>query len=203
MLAEDSRQPQPAYDPGAPAVGAAPDFGPVPDRRLGPLSWLARRGKLNYFLPQVPKDARILDIGCADNWFKRSAAERGWHNVVGIDLFPPADIVGDIWTWRDLGMEPNSFDAIIAFEVIEHGDFAVPFHELLKPDGLLMLTTPVPRLDPLLKVLEALRLLQRRSSPHTHLTDLRRVPNFTVVERRVKAFVSQWAVLRPSAVGSQ
>jgi 2-polyprenyl-3-methyl-5-hydroxy-6-metoxy-1,4-benzoquinol methylase len=54
----------------------------------GPLSWLARRGKLNYFLPKVPRDARILDVGCADNWLKRASAQRGWTGVVGIDFAP-------------------------------------------------------------------------------------------------------------------
>jgi 2-polyprenyl-3-methyl-5-hydroxy-6-metoxy-1,4-benzoquinol methylase len=176
---------------------------PVPEaddggtRRLGPLSDVARRGKIKYFLGHFPKDARILDVGCADNWFKHAAAERGYTDVRGLDLFPPADIIGDVWTWKDLGLEAHSFDAIIAFEVIEHGDFSKPFHDLLKPDGLLCATTPVPRFDPVCKVMEAMRLLQQRSSPHSHLTDLRHLPYFEVVERRIKAVVSQWAILRP------
>jgi hypothetical protein len=47
--------------------------------------------------------------------------------------------------------------------------------------------------------MEALHLLQRRTSPHSHLTDLRHLAHFEVVERRLKAAVSQWAVLRPRA----
>lgn len=166
-------------------------------RRLGPLSWVARNGKLDYFLPMLPKSARILDLGCADNWFRGAAADRGWHNVVGIDLVPPADIVGDVNRWAELGLEAHSFDAIIAFEVVEHGDFAQPMHDLLKPDGLLMATTPVPRWDPVCKLFEAFHLLQKRTSPHSHLIDLRDFPQFTIVERRIKAVISQWAVLSP------
>lgn len=188
--------------PSAPEVLQAPEVllhaPDAPARRLGPLSGVARRGKVKHFLPMLPKSARILDIGCADNWFSRAAAAEGWHGVVGVDLCPGADIVGDIFKWRDLGLEPHSFDAIVAFEVVEHGDFSQPFHDLLKPDGLLMLTTPVPRLDPLLRVMESLRLLQQRTSPHTHLVDLRQFPRFAVVERRIKAAMSQWAVLRPA-----
>jgi SAM-dependent methyltransferase len=168
------------------------------DRRLGPLSDVARRGKVKYFLDHLPTDARILDVGCADNWFKAAARARGYHNVTGLDLYPPADIVGDVWTWRSLGLEGHSYDAIIAFEVIEHGDFAQPFHELLKPDGLLCATTPVPRYDPVCKALERLRLLQQRSSPHSHLIDLRAMPHFEIVERRIRAVISQWAILRPA-----
>jgi cyclopropane fatty-acyl-phospholipid synthase-like methyltransferase len=169
-----------------------------PGRRLGPLSGVARRAKLDFFLPMLPHDARILDLGCADNWFKRSAAERGWTNVVGLDLEPPADIVGDVRDWRSLGLEPHSFDAIVAFEVVEHGDFSEQLYDLLKLDGLLFLTTPVPRMDPVCRLLEALRLLQQRSSPHSHLIDLRQFPRFEIQERRIKAGVSQWGVLRPA-----
>jgi 2-polyprenyl-3-methyl-5-hydroxy-6-metoxy-1,4-benzoquinol methylase len=168
-----------------------------PARRLGPLSGVARRGKVKFFLQRLPKDARILDVGCADNWFKRAAAKQGWRNVVGLDLVGSADIVGNVLEWRSLGLDPHSFDAIVAFEVVEHGDFSLPFHELLKPEGRLMLTTPVPRFDPLCRFLEALRLLQQRTSPHTHLVDLRRFPRFEVVERRIKVGISQWAILRP------
>ncbi|MEY2570244.1 MAG: hypothetical protein QOE63_594, partial [Acidimicrobiaceae bacterium] len=119
--------------------------------KLGPLSWYARRRKLDYFLPHVAQDAVIFDIGCSDSWFKREAGVRGWGNVVGIDLRPPADIVGDVFRWRELGLEPHSADAIVAFEIIEHGDFAGVFRDLLKPDGLLFATTPVPRMDPICK----------------------------------------------------
>ena len=168
--------------------------------RKGPLSDLARQGKLKYFLRRVDKQAVILDIGCSNNWFKDAAGARGWSNVVGLDLYPPADIVGDVLEWRSLGLEPHSFDAIVAFEVIEHGDFSRVMWDLLKPDGLLFATTPIPRMDPACRVLERMGLLQRRTSPHTHLTDLRRLPYFSVLERRIRAGVSQWAVLRPDTI---
>jgi 2-polyprenyl-3-methyl-5-hydroxy-6-metoxy-1,4-benzoquinol methylase len=180
-----------------PAAAAVPHR---PVRRLGPLSGVARRGKVKYFLAFLPKDARILDVGCADNWFKRAAAEGGWNDVIGLDLYPPADVVGDVFEWRALGLEPHSFDAIVAFEVVEHGDFSLPFSELIKPDGYLILTTPVPRFDPVCRLLEAMRLLQRRTSPHSHLIDLRKFPRFLVAERRIKVGISQWAILRPESL---
>ena len=182
---------QQTEDPAGQEIAAAPI------RRLGPLSEVARRGKLDFFLPMLPKTARILDVGCGDNWFAGAAGSRGWKNVTGLDLYPPADIVGNVFNWRDLGLAPHSFDAVVAFEFVEHGDFSDPLHDLLKPDGVLMLTTPIPRADPLLRVLEKLRVLQLRSSPHTHLVDLRHFRRFQIVERRVKAAVSQWAVLSP------
>lgn len=185
-------------DVALPRIPDHHDVAAIRPRRLGPLSGVARRAKLDYFLPKLPKDSRILDVGCGDSWFKKGASERGWTNVIGLDLEPPADIVGDVRDWRDLGLSAGSFDAIVAFEVVEHGDFSSALLALLKSDGLLILTTPVPRMDPVCRVLEAMRLLQQRSSPHTHLIDLRKFPKFDIVERRIKAGVSQWGVLRPA-----
>src|SRR4051794_11274015 len=166
--------------------------------RLGPLSWHARRAKVEFFAAALPRQGTILDIGCADNWFKTALRARGFDNVVGLDLKPPADIVGDVHQWAQLGLEPHSIDAIVAFEVLEHDDFSQTFHDLLKPDGRLIATTPLPRMDPICKVFEAFHMLQRRTSPHTHLTDLRDLPKFVVVERRVRACISQWGILRPA-----
>ncbi len=165
-------------------------------RRLGPLSGVARRGKLSYFLDRLASDARILDVGCADGWFGEAARARGFTNVLGCDLDGPADVVGDIRAWRDLGLEPHSFDAIVAFEVIEHGDFARTFWELLKPGGLLCATTPIPHMDGFCEALERVRLLQGRGSTHTHLTDLRELREFEPLTYAHKAFVSQWGLLR-------
>ncbi len=171
------------------------------------LSDLARRKKLEYFLGQVPKDAHILEIGCADGWVGEYAVRNGWTDFTGVDVLDPGRplghefVHGDINRWRDLGLAPHSFDAIIAFEVIEHGDFYAAIQALLRPGGLLLVTTPVPRMDWACQVLEAVGLNQRRSSPHTHLIRLRDLPaGLRPVRIQVKAGLSQWGVFRNSGV---
>lgn len=170
----------------------------APERSVGWLSAYARRRKLDFFFGELAKDAEVLDVGCADGWVREWVAARGWNRVLGIDLEPPADVVGDVNEWSALGLQPASFDAIVAFEVVEHGDFAASLRCLLKPDGLLLVTTPVPRMDWACQLMEAAGMLQRRTSEHSHLVDLRRYPGFRVVDRRVKGLVSQWAVLTPA-----
>jgi len=164
---------------------------------LAILSEYARRKKLSYFFSRIPKDARILEVGCAEGWVGKYAQDNGWDNFVGIDILPSAnaDIVGDINEWKTLGLEENSLDAIIAFEVVEHGDFYAAFHALLRPGGRAYVTTPVPHMDWMCKILESLKLNQKRSSPHTHLIYLERAPHLLLVEKNVKGFMSQWAVL--------
>ncbi len=71
----------------------------------------------------MPKDAAILDVGCADGWVGRWLQAR-WSDVTGADLEPPADVVGDINRWRELGLPAGTFDVVVAFEVVEHGDLA-------------------------------------------------------------------------------
>lgn len=174
--------------------------GPMdPDRRdHSPfVSRLARERKLRFFFDRVLPGAKILEVGCADGWVESWARQRNYE-IVGLDLRPPADVVGDVQEWRSLGLAPHSFDVILAFEVIEHGDFSDALHDLLQPNGHLMVTTPVPRMDWACRLLERVGLLQRRTSPHTHLIDLRRMHRFVLVERRVKGVVSQWGVLRPA-----
>jgi 2-polyprenyl-3-methyl-5-hydroxy-6-metoxy-1,4-benzoquinol methylase len=110
----------------------------VADERRSRRGWLSRyaRGKkLTFFFDGLSQDASILDVGCGSGWLKRRAQARGWTGVVGIDLCPPADIVGDVVKWKDLGLEPHSFDVIVAFEVLEHGDLAPALLDLLNPTG--------------------------------------------------------------------
>jgi SAM-dependent methyltransferase len=160
------------------------------------LSDIARRKKIRYFLDPIPKDARILEVGCGSRWVGEYLRANGWRHYTGLDLVPPADVVGDIREWRSLGLEESSFDVIIAFEVIEHVDLLPECRELLKPGGRLMLTSPVPEMDWAMKVLEALRLNQRRTSPHDNLVDFRTIRTFEPVELRRVAGLSQWGVLR-------
>jgi 2-polyprenyl-3-methyl-5-hydroxy-6-metoxy-1,4-benzoquinol methylase len=167
------------------------------DRSVGWLSRYARQKKLEFFFRDIPKTARVLDVGCAEGWVRQWAEERGWGNLTGIDLQAPADIVGDVNRWQELGLAPRSFDAIVAFEVVEHGDLANALRELLRPGGRLLATTPVPHMDWACKALESVGVLQRRTGEHTHLVDLREYPGFEVVDHRVKGFMSQWGVLVP------
>lgn len=152
-------------------------------------------------MPQIPKDARILEIGCGAQWVGTYLKNGGWENYFGMDLVPPADIVGDITQWRQLGMTPESFDVIIAFEVIEHVDFVCETFDLLKPGGLLMLTSPLPYMDWALWILETLGLNQKRTSPHSNLVHFSKLPFFEVLTCKKVGGLCQWGILRKPLSG--
>jgi SAM-dependent methyltransferase len=165
-----------------------------------PISRYVQGRKIAFFLEPIPVDAAVLEVGCGSGWVGEFFRRRGQRRYVGMDLFPPADVVGDIKQWRELGLMPESFDYIIAFEVIEHIDLSAECFDLLKPGGRLLLTSPVPSRDWVLKILEALHLCQKRTSPHSNLVDLRNLPRFETASYRQRAGLSQWAVAQKPIV---
>jgi SAM-dependent methyltransferase len=168
------------------------------------LSDIAQRKKIEFFLEPLPRDAAILEIGCGSKWVGDYLREAGYSGYVGNDLFPPADIVGDIREWRSLGLKPESFDAIVAFEVVEHVDLFAEAFDLLRPGGKLLLTSPVPEMDWAMQLLEAVGLNQKRTSPHDHLIDFRTIPYFEPLATRRVAGLSQWGILvKPERVADK
>ncbi|MHC4148121.1 MAG: class I SAM-dependent methyltransferase [Planctomycetota bacterium] len=156
------------------------------------LSGYARKKRIEYCTKDISRDAKILEVGCGDGWFGKYLIENGWQNYVGLDLAPPADVVGDIRDWRKYEIEEESFDVIIAFEVVEHVNCFQELFDILKPGGLLVLTSPVPHLDWLCKLLELAGLNQKRTSPHRHLVYFDKdIPFFEPLEVRTIGFMMQ------------
>ena len=158
------------------------------------LSDFSRKKKIKYFLEPIPKNARILEIGAGQGWVGQYLKQNGWKYYVSLDLVPPADIIGDVRNWRTLGLRAESFDYIVMFEVVEHIDCLQECYDILKPGGKLCITTPVPSMDSILKVLEAIGLNQKRTSPHDHLINLREVSIFKVKHIKIISFLSQWGI---------
>ena len=157
---------------------------------------LSRRWRADAFLRDIQPEEKILEIGCGSGWVKEFLAGLHCTNYVGLDLFPPADIVGDVLNWRQLGLRPQSFDVIIAFEIIEHVPCFEACRDLLKPGGRILITTPAPEFDWVMQFLESVGLNQKRTSPHSNLTDLRKVSALRLERYRRPFGIAQWAVMK-------
>jgi 2-polyprenyl-3-methyl-5-hydroxy-6-metoxy-1,4-benzoquinol methylase len=160
------------------------------------LSDYARKKKVDYFSHFLCKESKVLEVGCADGWLGKQLKGAGFKYYTGLDIVPSADIVGDIRAWRSLGIQPESFDAIIAFELIEHVDCTQEFFEILKPGGLLMMTSPVPHMDWLCKMFEGVGLNQKRTSPHSNLTYFKDLKLFEPVKIKIVGAMAQWGVFK-------
>ena len=157
-------------------------------------SKIAQTKKIKFFINPLPKNAHILEIGCGNNWLGNYLFNKGWKNYVGIDVIGNPSIKGDINQWEILGLKAESYDVIIAFEVVEHDNIWNACFSLLKPGGKLLITTPNPSGDWFLKILEFLKLNQKRTSPHIYLQKIKKIDKFQTVYYKNILNLSQWAI---------
>lgn len=118
-----------------------------PIHRLNARRHLARLTRAGARPPGV-----LLDVGCAAGFFMSEAATRGWK-VFGVDVAPwSRRYAGErfgftVFDTIDQAREnlPDGFDAITAFQVLEHiPDVRAAFRSLrraLKPGGRLLVET--------------------------------------------------------------
>ncbi len=104
-------------------------------------------------LEKIIPPGRILDVGCATGFFLEAAAERGWE-AHGVEINPFAveqarkqfgnRVIES--TVEDAAFGQSSFDAIAMSDVLEHVPDPLATlsraNDLLRPGGLLAITTP-------------------------------------------------------------
>ncbi|HQE19692.1 MAG: class I SAM-dependent methyltransferase [Aggregatilineales bacterium] len=111
---------------------------------------------LNGLLGTKKVAPRIIDLGCGAGWLTSILGQFG--PTVGVELsrraveeaarkFPHVTFIqADIFTWD---YPKEEFDIVVSQEVIEHVDeqerYLAIAHDLLQPDGYLILTTPNAR----------------------------------------------------------
>lgn len=112
-------------------------------------------------LSYIKRDSLVCDTGCSESLFSHELIARGYR-VVGVDIhkYPFKNekmelILGNL---MNLPISTNAFDAIVCISTIEHiglpshgqkdldefGDMKTmnEFHRILKPSGILIITTP-------------------------------------------------------------
>ena len=119
----------------------------------------------------------IVDLGCHSGFFLRLSASLEFKRFIGVDFFQlPADrsfltelpgaefLKANLNTDRFLQLEDGGADCVVATEVFEHlyhhpVAFLQECMRVLRPGGLLLLTTPNPA-----TLANAVRLLRNRST---------------------------------------
>lgn len=117
---------------------------------------LARYLFAKHFIARMPQPASVLDAGCGSGYGSAELAKTG-ASVTG------ADVSGDAVAYarehfgaqgirfveapcESLPFEPESFDLVTAFEVIEHlerwQELLTEANRVLKPGGVLLVSTP-------------------------------------------------------------
>jgi SAM-dependent methyltransferase len=106
-----------------------------------------------HFFGFAPTPGRLLDVGCATGSFMRVARNRGW-SPQGVDVSPAAaaiarEVAGaetHAGTLEACRFPSDSFDAVTAWEVLEHVPspkaFMAEIYRILRPGGRVALPTP-------------------------------------------------------------
>lgn len=157
----------------------------------------ARKFRWNYqrFFSTMPKDAKILDLGCGLGQFLFYLQKEGFHNLTGIDISKSQiDLALEMLPQLDfqhienpvdfLRQRPNQYNVITLNDVLEHieRDEIIPFlnilHYSLKPDGLIIVKT-INSAYPLSHASRYLDFTHTTSFHEKSLTQLLRHTGFT------------------------
>ena len=147
---------------------------------------ILQRWRITKAAPHIPRDARVLDVGCADGALFAQLGER-IAGGVGID---PA--LGTVMTRpgvryvhgtfpEDLGGD-ELFDAITMLAVFEHladgaqADVISACGRLVRPGGVLVMTVPEPRVDQLVHLLARFGLVAGMALHQHHGFEAARTP---------------------------
>lgn len=156
---------------------------------------LLQQSRFKMAIPFLKGD--VLDFGGNEGELKRFV--RGSYTLVNYDHSP---------------MKNKTFDTIVVLAVIEHipvGDVFDVFRSFtgkLRPEGMLLLTTPTPQAKRLLELMAFLNLLDRHNiREHKHYwtkTDICKLAeqnDFTVkAYRKFQWGFNQLAILEPKKV---
>ena len=147
------------------------------------------------------KKIKILDVGCGNQYVANKIRKAG-YNITCIDKDTPEkspwmkvkpDFVMDATKMK---FKDNSYDIIIALEVIEHAPCVPEINRVLKPGGLFFCSTPTEGTDWVRHILVKLKLLQNQDfEHHDHIVDIRKVPMKLLKYRKMFLGTSQFGIL--------
>jgi len=105
---------------------------------------------LNPVLNKLPKDAKILEIGCGNGFVLKSIYDLGYKNVYGIEPSTDAVNKSNLKIRKNIKiniLKPNlfpkkSYDLIFFFQTFDHiptpNQFLKECYQLLKPNGYIL-----------------------------------------------------------------
>ncbi|MHB8512329.1 MAG: class I SAM-dependent methyltransferase [Actinomycetota bacterium] len=142
-------QPEFVFDDALPLTGERTAPG-IPEENY----WFQRHVIAYEFAASLVSGMRVLDAGCGEGYGTQILASVA-SSVVGIDLERSvveraarrySGVHFEAASLESLHFEPESFDAVVTLQVIEHmrspSDFVGEIARVLKPGGLLVIATP-------------------------------------------------------------
>jgi len=147
----------------------------------------------------VTKDLKILDIASGTGAMSRRLIKNGYQNIVANDIDAASFAAQEVrFTSVDLNKDfsnmfgVNTFDVIVAIEIIEHLENPIAFvkecNKVLKPDGYLLLTTPnVLGTESIMQLLTRRELLYFSSECYDKLGHISVLPDWLLCKHITKS----------------
>lgn len=145
---------------------------------LEPVLARFRANKANSLIRDELRAGRILDIGCGSYPYFLSHTYFEEKFAIDKSVSPIKENIHwhalDLNTTRNLPFEPNYFDVVTMLAVTEHLNpqslvfIFMDIYRILKPGGLLILTTPASWSDGILHFMAHLRLVSKEEI-HEHV----------------------------------
>ncbi len=152
--------------------------------------------RLEKTLPHISKQMKILDLGCGSGWLTKSLNSLQF-DCVGVDTNIEENKIFHKGTADNIPFPDNSFDCLIMIEVIEHIQPSCysEINRVLKKNGIIILSTILPKSDKFIHFLSKLGLVDPYITPHINLVCIETLP-WTIVEKSSILFLDQFGVFR-------
>lgn len=142
--------------------------------------WL-RRYRLGKVQPYIEAGLAgrgvLVDVGCGDGTMLRELSPK-FSRGVGYDMKTPPSSAGNVeivnvYIERSIPLPDDTADVVTMIALIEHLHDPEPLlidaRRVLKKTGVIVITTPAPVCDPLLRTMAALRIVSREEiRDHKH-----------------------------------
>lgn len=159
--------------------------------------------RFEKILPHISKQMKILDLGCGDGWLTNRLNSLDF-NCIGVDTDVKNNTKFYKGTADKIPFSDKFFDCIIMIEVIEHIEPTCydEINRILKDDGLIILSTILPKSDKLVHFLSKIGVVAPYVTPHINLVKIETLP-WLLIKKSTILVIDQFGVFKKSSTNDQ
>jgi len=163
---------------------------------MGYIANYCDKKRLEKIIPHISKQMKILDLGCGSGWLTKNLNALQ-YNCLGVDTNVETNKIFHKGTADDIPFPDKFFDCLIMIEVIEHIEPSCykEINRVLKDDGIIILSTILPKSDKFIHFLSKIGLVDPYVTPHINLVKIETLP-WKMIEKSNILLLDQFGVFR-------